>query len=196
MEDKSLHDDWEFRYQNGQTGWDRGQTSPALQHWLNSNDLKPGKILVPGCGKGYEVIELAKLGFDVTAIDIASSAIESLKSKLSEENISAKVIQTDLLNWQTEKPFDAIYEQTCLCALNPEQWNTYEQKLHQWLKPGGKVFTLFMQTHQEGGPPFHCDMGEMEQLFLDSRWNWNSDSGKIISHPSGREELAFILEKI
>lgn len=196
MTDQSLHDDWETRYQTGQTGWDRGQTSPALHRWLNTGDLKPGRILIPGCGRGYEVIELALLGFGVTAIDIASSAIEWLEQKLSEEKTSARVMQVDLLKWETEKPFDAIYEQTCLCALNPKQWNAYEQKLHQWLKPRGKVFTLFMQTHQEGGPPFHCDMGEMKQLFPESRWNWNNRSGKRIPHPSGREELAFILEKI
>jgi len=196
MDDQTLHDDWETRYQNGQTGWDRGQISPALRHWLNTNDLKPGKILVPGCGQGYEVIELVKLGFDVTAIDIASSAIESLKSKLNEENISANVIQADLLTWKTKKRFDNIYEQTCICALNPDQWSAYENKLHQWIKSGGKVFALFMQTHRSGGPPFHCDMGEMEQLFPDGRWNWNSRSGDRISHPSGWEELAFILEKI
>jgi len=74
MVDQSLFNDWESHYQAGQTDWNRGQTSPAIHHWLNTGDLTTGSILVPGCGWGYEVIELAKSGFGVTAIDIASSA--------------------------------------------------------------------------------------------------------------------------
>lgn len=196
MTEQSLQNHWESRYQAGQTGWDRGQTSPAIHHWLNTGDLATGRILIPGCGRGYEVIELAKLGFDVTAIDIASSAIGWLESKLSKENVSASVIQTNLLEWKTEKSFDAVYEQTCLCALNPEQWRPYVEKLRQWLKPGGKLYALFMQTHQVGGPPFHCDIGEMQRLFPARHWNWNDQSGKKIPHPIGHEELAFVLERI
>ncbi|PJA33792.1 MAG: thiopurine S-methyltransferase, partial [Zetaproteobacteria bacterium CG_4_9_14_3_um_filter_53_7] len=93
------------------------------------------------------------------------------------------------------EPFDAIYEQTCLCALQPTQWSDYEQWLYNHLKPGGQLLALFMQTNAEGGPPFHCDVTEMKPLFAASRWLW-PDNGDTVPHPSGRHELAHLLIRI
>ena len=79
---ENTEDDWENRYQAGTTGWDRGASSNNLSYWLDNNLLKPCRILVPGCGNGYEVLMLAELGFDVVAIDIAPTAVENLKKAL------------------------------------------------------------------------------------------------------------------
>ncbi len=183
---------WEEHYQSGKIGWDRGEISPILQKWLDKGILKPCQILVPGCGHGHEVIELAKLGFTVTAIDIASSPVLSLRNRLADQNLTAEIIQTDLLHWRSVKTFDAIYEQTCLCALNPQDWSAYEKKLQQWLTPGGKLFAVFMQTNKDGGPPYHCEISKMQNLFS-SAWKWPDASGSKVLHPTGLEELAFVL---
>ncbi len=147
---------WEVRYQQNKTAWDRGVINPQLQNWLDNGALKPCRILVPGCGNGYEVLTLAAAGFDVVAVDIASSPVSRLREQLSQENLSAEVVQADLLDWKNDSKFDAIYEQTSLCALNPDTWQSYEQQLYSWLVPEGKMFTLFMQTQKQGGPPCFC----------------------------------------
>jgi trans-aconitate methyltransferase len=187
---------WEQRYQNGQTGWDRGDVSPALLRWLNDGLLKPGRIVVPGCGRGHEVVLLARRGFDVIALDVAPSPVAELKQRLVDEGLSATVLQEDVLQWQPEKPVDAVYEQTCLCALEPALWLPYERQLHRWLQPGGKLFALFMQTGREGGPPHHCDMKEMTALFPQQRWRWQTEAANEVPHPSGIHELAHVLEKL
>jgi len=186
--------DWEEHYQSGKTGWDRGKISPALQEWLDKGTLKPCSILVPGCGHGHEVIELAKLGFTVTAIDIAASPVTSLRNRLANQSLSAEIIQENLLNWKPATTFDAIYEQTCLCALEPQDWSAYEKKLQQWLKPEGRLFAIFMQTNKEGGPPYHCEISEMRRLFS-SGWKWPDESESKIPHSPGLEELAFVLPR-
>ena len=66
---------WQQRFESKQTGWDRGQASPQLMDWLNSGSLQPCKILIPGCGSGWEVIELAKREFDITALDYTPAAV-------------------------------------------------------------------------------------------------------------------------
>jgi len=186
--------DWEGHYQSGKTGWDRGEISPALQEWLDKGTLKPCEILVPGCGHGHEVVELARRGFAVTAIDIAASPVLSLRNQLEDQGLTARIIQADLLDWKPPKRFEAIYEQTCICALEPQDWSVYEKKLQQWLTPKGTLFALFMQTNKEGGPPYHCDVTEMGHLFS-SGWNWPDGSGSKIPHSSGLEELAFVLHR-
>ncbi|RMG92119.1 MAG: methyltransferase domain-containing protein [Zetaproteobacteria bacterium] len=185
---------WEARYRCGETGWDRGAPSPALMHWLEQ--MEPCRILVPGCGRGYEVVELAKRGFAVTAIDIAPSAIAALKSFLAREQVHARVIQADLFTHVAEPGYDMLYEQTCLCALEPERRQAYAHLCRDWLRPGGRMFALFMQTGMPGGPPYHCDLLEMRQLFGESNWLWPDELPLFVPQRSGRFELGYVLTRI
>ena len=188
---------WEARYQAGTTGWDRGAVSPQLQRWLASGELRPCRIFVPGCGNGYEAVALAAAGFEVVALDIAPTPVRELKAQLAAAGLSAEVVQGDLLQWQPEAPFDAIYEQTSLCALSPDDWPRYEEQLHHWLRPGGQLFSLFMQTNKAGGPPFHCDPVEMEALLPPDRWQWPAeDRYQKVPHPAGFHELAMVLGRL
>lgn len=166
--------DWESRYQAQMTGWDRGSSSPHLHSWLDSGLLKPCRIIVPGCGNGYEVLTLAKLGFEVTAIDIAETPVINLKQQLAEQALSASVLQQNFFDHAPAQAYDAIYEQTSLCALPPEQWQNYAHLLRDWLKPSGNLFAQFMQTHQDGGPPWHCPIEHMHTLFNEEDWQWNT----------------------
>ncbi len=187
--------EWENRYQQGQTGWDRGDVSPNLLHWIEIGLLKPCRILIPGCGNGHEVVTLAEKGFDVVAIDIAPTPIENLRKVLKARQLNAELIQTDFFIWKLEKPFDAIYEQTSLCALHPDEWMEYEKCLFHWLKPKGKLFAQFMQTGQESGPPFHCDIRAMANLFIVERWLWSEPYETKVVHSENLYEKIYLLEK-
>lgn len=145
----STEEEWEERYQRGETGWDRDGINPLLHKWLISTLLPNHKILIPGCGHGYEVIELARMGFQVTGIDIALTPVARMRQKLKAEGLQANIIQIDMFDYEQETSFDAIYEQTSLCAIDPDQRLDYEKKLYSWLKPGGVLCALFMQTGAE-----------------------------------------------
>jgi len=186
---------WEVRYEHAVTPWDRGATSPALTHWLDTGKIKPGRILIPGCGRGYEVVELAQQGFEVTALDISPLAIKTVEHQLKQAELTACLIETDLFKWMPGAPFDAIYEQTCLCALLPEQWPAYVQRLARWLRPCGELFALFMQTGTSGGPPFHCEIDAMKKLFSKDAWIWPNTEPKKTPHSSGFFELAVMLKR-
>ena len=186
-------DAWEGRYQRGETGWDRNGSNPLLHTWLVESLSFDSTILIPGCGHGYELIDLARLGYKVTGIDIAPTPVEHMKCELGSEDLSAEVIQVDMFEYSPISPFDVVYEQTSLCAIQPNQRVGYEKKLYEWLKPAGKLYALFMQTGAEGGPPFHCDIMDMRALFAPSRWDWGEGEPLHSPHPSGRFELAYRL---
>lgn len=190
------NNEWEQRYQQGKTGWDRGDVSPNLHYWLENQQLEACRLLIPGCGNGYEVLYLAEKGFDVVAIDIAPTAIKNLKTALASKQLQAEAIQADFLKWQPKQAFDAIYEQTSLCALPPAQWQSYEQCLYNWLKPKGKLLIQFMQTEEEGGPPFHCDISAMLNLFSSKRWMWSDEHMTEVVHSGGKHEKVYLLEKM
>jgi methyl halide transferase len=186
-------DHWEAKYQANTIPWDRGGSSPALHRWLQADAVARGRILVPGCGRGHEAVELARHGFLVTALDIAPTALKQLEAELVTAGLTAQLVCADALAWQPETPFDAIYEQTCLCALQPEWWPGYEQQLFRWLKPGGHLYALFMQTGREGGPPFHCALDTMRTLFPATRWNWPHNEPERVAHSDGLFELATVM---
>jgi len=184
--------DWEGKYQAGTTGWERGTLNPAFLAWRASNALAPCRILIPGAGRSAEPYELAKAGFDVTVLDLAPSAIAAQQERIG---TAGQIIMADLFAWEPDAPFDAIYDQTCLCALPPSLHADYETRLTRWLRPGGSLFALFMQTGQEGGPPFDCPIPRMRELFAPERWRWPSSLPPRIVHPKLREEQPAILRR-
>lgn len=193
-EEKSRY--WDDKYQTGIPGWDRRGVSPALLHWLDGGMLGPCRLLIPGCGHGHEVVELARRGFSVHAVDIAPTPLSRLRMILAEKGLDARLIQADVLHWQPDAPFDAIYEQTCLCALAPQEWPLYAAQLYGWLGPGGLLFALFMQTGRPGGPPYHCPLEDMRGLFPSEHWRWVEPPHREISHPNGLFEYAAVLQRI
>jgi SAM-dependent methyltransferase len=184
---------WETRYREGRTAWDRGDASPALAHWLGHEKAPRGRVLVPGCGNGHEVAELVRSGLQVTAVDIAAQPVMQLTGQLVEQGLHARIVQADLLQWQPAEPFDAVYEQTCVCALEPSTWSAYERRLADWLLPGGILYALFMQTGQQGGPPYDCPVPRMRELFDATRWDWLDEPPLHVAHPNGLHEEGFIL---
>ncbi|OYY94603.1 MAG: thiopurine S-methyltransferase [Hydrogenophilales bacterium 28-61-23] len=190
---------WEEKYRAKTIPWDRGAASPALPGWLEQGVLASGRdprVLIPGCGRGHEALELARRGFQVTALDIAPTALEHLAAELDAAGVDAERVCADALSWQPAQPFDAIYEQTCLCALDPAHWAAYERQLFAWLRPGGQLFALFMQTDRPGGPPFHCALSEMRSLFADEHWRWPETAPARVAHPNGWFEFATVLTRL
>jgi SAM-dependent methyltransferase len=193
---------WDQRFSEGNTPWDRGATNPQLHAWLEAGALRPCRILIPGCGAGYEAATLAAAGFDVTALDYSPEAIARTRKLLDAQSLAAAVIEADALDWRPDGPFDAVYEQTCLCALYPDQWREYADQLHRWLKPGGQLFALFVQLlraeaaqGQIQGPPYHCDINAMRALFPAPIWSWPKPPYPRTAHPRGLAELAVVLTK-
>jgi SAM-dependent methyltransferase len=193
---------WEERFASGNTPWDRGASSPQLGAWLASGQLERCRILVPGCGAGHEVAELAMAGFEVTGLDYAQEAIARAHRRIGAAGIDATLVQADVLEWEPDRPFDAVYEQTCLCALYPDLWLEYAERLFRWIRPGGKLFALFLQLARPGasegfiqGPPYHCDINGMRALFPESRWDWPKPPYARTTHPAGIAELAVVLAR-
>lgn len=191
---------WNDCYAEGKTGWDRGDVHPALLKWLESGLLASCHIVVPGCGRGYEVVKLAENGFDVTAVDIANEPVQHLQKRLGGFESNSRVAQESVFDFRPSQPVDVVYEQTCLCAIDPAQRTAYEQSVYNWLKPSGKLFVLFVQKTMNPlmGPPFHCSLNDMKKLFPESRWGWPSatKTPSRFEHPSGKLfELAHVLTK-
>jgi 2-polyprenyl-3-methyl-5-hydroxy-6-metoxy-1,4-benzoquinol methylase len=86
--------------------------SPYLVKWLENNPIKSGtkKAIAIGCGVGDDAEALTAYGYDVTAFDIAPTAIELCKNRYKKTKVHYLV--ADLFEYQDDwfEGFDLVYE--------------------------------------------------------------------------------------
>src|SRR5574341_1947854 len=112
--DVNLPGKWEADYQRGTAGWDLGGPTPTFKRLASSECLKPGRMIVLGAGRGHDAREFARHGFDVTAVDFSSYAVEQMR-KLAEPQAPIKVLQNDIVKLapEVDNSFDYVLEYTC-----------------------------------------------------------------------------------
>ncbi len=156
---------WSGRYSNHTTGWDIGAVSTPLKEYIDQLQDKNIAILIPGCGNSYEAEYLLQKGFsNITLIDISAVLCNNLEQKLQPYLSSGlKIICADFFELQGQ--YDLIIEQTFFCALDPTLRRAYLDKMHQLLKPGGKLVGVLFNRSFEGGPPFGGSEKEYCELF-------------------------------
>lgn len=146
---------WSGRYKEDQAGWDIGMVSTPLRTYIDQLEDKHQKILIPGCGNAYEAEYLLENGFqNVTLVDISNVLIKQLEDRFYPGfRDQLHIVHGDF--FKLEGAYDLIIEQTFFCALDPSYREDYVQKMHQLLKPGGKlVGLLFNRQFEHQGPPY------------------------------------------
>lgn len=87
---------WDELWKEDFAPWDRGVPNPALVDILNERqDLfeappkgRKRKALVPGCGRGYDVLLFAAHGYDAYGLEFSGMALEHARK--GEEELNGK----------------------------------------------------------------------------------------------------------
>lgn len=172
---QSTHNDfWDTRYASGQTPWDFNGVPVDLQAYLKkktkgtaSTGSGRGRVLIPGCGSGYEITAFAEAGFDVTAIDMSRVAVTQAREKLSPA-LAKCVIEGDFFTYEFQpESFDFIYERAFLCAFPPNLRVAYRDRVASLLKRGGDLIGYFYYKAPDlkAGPPYGFAWGASDELF-------------------------------
>lgn len=162
-------EDWQRHYEEDDLGWDLGQVAPPFVKLWEEEKLPLGKVLIPGCGRGHEVVFLAENGFEVTAIDFSDGAVTYLRKVLSDRSLAGEVLHQDFfsLDESHHSLYDLMIEQTFFCAISPWQRADYVKNVARVLKPGGLLVGLFYHTDKQGGPPYNTTREDIESHFSD-----------------------------
>lgn len=159
---------WSQRYAAKQTGWDIGYPSTPIKTYLDQLTDHSLRILLPGAGNAYEAEYAYLKGFKNTyVLDIARQPLEHFAKRLPDFP-KDQLIQDDFFNDQGS--YDLILEQTFFCTLPPSPANrqAYAQKVHQLLKPGGKLVGLwftFPVRSEQTSPPYGGSITEYRTYF-------------------------------
>jgi SAM-dependent methyltransferase len=157
---------WENRYLTGKTPWDFHGVPAALRRWL-STQRSPGRVLVPGCGSGYELKAFDDAGWDVTGIDYAPAAVARARAKVGFA-LGQKIVLADFFTQPFEGGgFDIIYERTFLCSIPPARWPIYVARMHELLVKKGKLVGFFLFGEEDDPPPYPLKRDRQAALFAD-----------------------------
>jgi cyclopropane fatty-acyl-phospholipid synthase-like methyltransferase len=166
---------WEELYRKGETQWDKGEASPGLVDFLAEHpELPRGTVLVPGCGRGHDVREWAKMGFKATGMDIAPSAVLAGTERTFVAGLNASYRLGDFLRDTPFARFDYVFEHTLFCAIQPEERDLYVSALKRWLKEDGLYVAIFYMIPDTEGPPFGSTREEIRDRF-DSHFELEAD---------------------
>jgi len=122
MPTHSEHPDfWDSRYLADRTPWDLGGVPGALKRYLAAHPGRGERVLILGCGSGYEIVAFTQAGHEAYAIDFSRPAVARARHQ-AEAALAARIIEGDFFTHDfAPASFDFIYERTFLCAL-PVAW--------------------------------------------------------------------------
>jgi|SRR5215216_713061 len=199
-DDVNSPDKWEADYERKTDGWDLGGPTPIFKRLTldASRQLIPGRMIVLGAGRGHDAREFARHGFQVTAVDFASQAVQEMH-RLASPEAPVEILQHDIftLPETLNHSFDYVLEYTCFCAIDPKRRSEYADLVTRLLKLNSIYIDLaFPLDGRTGGPPFAVSAAEILDLFQKRGFKLLSREVPTdsISPRRGAEEL-FIFQK-
>lgn len=145
--------------------WFSPTLDPDLEQALRQRHITRGRFLDLGTGPGTQAIALAERGFEVTATDISSHAIE--KARMLSATVSFML--DDIL--QTALPkggFDYILDRGCFHVLPPEDRDAYVEQVRDLLAGHGILFLKTFSSREPGEEgPYRFSPEDIEDLFSD-----------------------------
>lgn len=138
---------WEQRYAEKDRIWS-GRVNAQLA--TVAADLAPGKALDLGCGEGADALWLAANGWQVVAVDIASTALQRAQRAAEDAGVAHRIDfqQHDLSDSFPEGAFDLVSAQFLHSTVRLER-PLILQRAAAAVAPGG---TLLIVDHGEAPP--------------------------------------------
>ena len=147
---------WDSRYtRDNSAPWDTKRVAVELKKAVEDGTIKPGRVIVLGCGAGTNSIYLASKGFDVTAIDIAPTALALAKARADQSKVSVRWMLVDVTAVPKLKPFDFIFDRGCYHGVRRSNAKGFVESARKLSRPGTKFLILAGNANEARhyGPP-------------------------------------------
>lgn len=102
--------------------------------------LAPGdRVLYVGAGRGEDVLEAARKGVRVTAVDLSGAMLRRLSQRLEREGLDAELVEGDIAALPMAAPYDAVAANYFLNLFEPRRAQQMLALLVERVRPGGLV---------------------------------------------------------
>jgi SAM-dependent methyltransferase len=130
--------------------WVDFEPNPHLAEWLRRRPTAPsGRAAVVGCGYGDDAELLATVGLDVTAFDIAPTAIARCRVRFPDSNVRYEVadVLAPPLAWRAA--FDFVFEAYTTQVLPGEARAACARSIGGLVAPGGTLLVVARSRRPE-----------------------------------------------
>jgi len=141
------------------TFWDERYSEPGFAYGTSANDflaaeahrIPPGRVLCIAEGEGRNAVHLAKLGYDVTAVDQSAVGMDKAMQLAKQHHVAIKAVVADLATFDI-----ASAEWNGIVSISAHLPPAIRQRIHHQIVNGlkqGGVFILEAYTLR------HLDIG-------------------------------------
>lgn len=144
MPDEFDKDFWECRYRAHSGGHDGGGPNPTLV--TEAGELAPGLALDAGCGHGADATWLASRGWQVTAVDVSSTALAHAREQAASPRndvVASRIdwVVADFAVWSpTEECFDLVTSH--YVHVPKAEHEVFLRRLAAAVAPGGSLLVV------------------------------------------------------
>ncbi|PXX69195.1 methyltransferase family protein [Nocardia tenerifensis] len=152
--------------------WEIGRPQPLLVEFEQAGRIT-GDVLDIGCGRGDTAIYLAELGYRVTGLDFAPTAIEKARAQAAERGVTVDFAVADatVLDGYDGR-FDTVVSSALAHCLDREQRAAHVAALRRVLRPGGRLiqFCFSEVENSESWAPHPITEQELRDSFGAPDW--------------------------
>ncbi|MGB5812470.1 MAG: methyltransferase domain-containing protein, partial [Polyangiales bacterium] len=164
--------DWKAAWKAGRTPWDEGQSPPALRRLAREGRIPAGRILVPGCGTGYDLATLAREDRHVIGLDLSPEARDAFHQAHADLPGRVDYRVADFFTFSPDEPIDFVWDYTFLVALDPPQRAAWGEVMARVVRADGWLATLLFPyadpISDREGPPWPINEGSVEDVIGDA----------------------------
>jgi SAM-dependent methyltransferase len=187
---------WDGSYRGGKRPlWDAGLPSGELRRVVEQGIVRPGPAVDLGCGSGTDAIYLASKGFDVTAIDIAPTALSLGREKADRAGVKVRWLLASVLSLPQLEPFEFIFDRGCYHEVRFENAAAYVETVRKLSQPGRTRFLLLAGNPNEPAARYAPPQVAEEDIRSDFSplfdFEWLQETRFETSNPSARGPLAW-----
>jgi ubiquinone/menaquinone biosynthesis C-methylase UbiE len=171
----SEYEEWDQIYRKyplESLGWELGRPRQVLVELVEKELIKKGKALDVCCGAGTNTVYLAQKGFEVTAMDISTKALEYAKKKAEQASVKINFMLQSFVDLPFgDAEFDFVFDMGCFHHVEVEDRHNFIRGVHRVLKNGG-VYLLTCFSYKNGPAWNHFTKKQLIDLFSDC-FEWN-----------------------
>ncbi len=187
--------DWREAWKAKVTPWDAGASPPALRSLLERELVPPGRVLVPGCGTGYDLATLARADREVVGLDLSEEARAAFDRAHPEVAGPVLYEVADFFSYDPPEAFDFVWDYTFFCALDPDRRGEWGVTMTRLVKPSGLLATLLFPFEDpisdRPGPPWPINTALVRSFIGDTFEAVEvADVDRSHAGREGRERLA------
>ena len=168
---------YKIAYRLGITPWERAgeagkqQLAGLLDREEQERALPYGKALDLGCGRGTHSIDLARRGWEVTAVDVVPKAIQDAKKRAAERGVPVDFVVADVTAMSASdvgKGFAFFLDVGCFHGLTDNQRLAMAESVTNVATADATLLLMAFQPGKRGPLPRGAGLQDIERSF--DRW--------------------------